>query len=427
MLGLVVDDLAPRPPQPSTISIDVSPGHITLVTGASGSGKSTLLRDVLSHAREHDHTVIVPPRTLRRRPCVDQFGRCATEIAMRSLARAGLADARVFLQRPAELSNGQRARLEIAIALHAAHRTPGVILLDSFAEALDRHTAATLARLLRRSMTPESRCLAVVATARDDLAGSLAADTLLHLDQGNVLGRPEPISCDDNPIHIAPAEIDAYHRLAHLHYRPSHPAVIDRTLGAYADGTLCGVLTISRPTLNLARRADAWPGDYDTSDRRANARRINRDLRCISRVIVDPRFRGRGIARRLVRAYLDDPLTPRTEALAAMGVACPFFRRAGMVPFQPRSAPQHRALLTFLQGCGVERWRLATPRDAQRRAVDATSEATLRKRLETWANASRSTRRHRGSKLPVLFRAACRTLLSRTIYYAHLTTQDTDA
>jgi ABC-type lipoprotein export system ATPase subunit/GNAT superfamily N-acetyltransferase len=426
MLGLVVDDLAPPACQPPSISLNITPGHITLITGPSGSGKSTLLHDAAAHAREHDRSVITPPHTLPRRPCIDQFGRCSTLDAMRALARAGLADARVFLQRPAELSEGQRARLRIAITLHRAGRTPGVIILDSFAEALDRHTASTLAHLIRRAITPTSDCCALIATTRDDLTAALAPATHLHFNSAGALERPRTLACAPPPIRVEPVSTETYRTLAHFHYRPEHPAVIEHALGAFEHdtSTLCGVLTISRPTLNLARRAQAWPGDYDTADRRANARCINRDLRCISRVIVDPRFRGRGVARRLVRAYLDDPVTLRTEALAAMGAACPFFHRAGMTPFQPTHAPQHAALRAYLRDCGIEPWRLALPRDSLRRALDASSEQTLRSRLETWANASRSTRRHRSSDLAALFRVACRTLLSRPMYYAHPVTQD---
>ena len=99
---------------------------------------------------------------------------------------------------------------------------------------------------------------------------------------------------------------------------------------AVDDGETIAVLVASMPTLNGRWRAIAWPGEYDTPDKRANARRLNDEVRVISRVIVDPRYRGLGLAVQLVRAYLEDAVTLRTEALAAMAHACPFFERAGM-------------------------------------------------------------------------------------------------
>lgn len=131
-------------------------------------------------------------------------------------------------------------------------------------------------------------------------------------------------------ITIEPGTIDDLRSLSRFHYVAGRPGPVTRILRATDDGETIGVLVASMPTLNGRWRAVAWPGDYDTPDKRTNARRLNRDVRVISRVIIDPRYRGRGLAVRLVRAYLDEPCTSRTEALAAMAHACPFFERAGM-------------------------------------------------------------------------------------------------
>ncbi|MEO1279998.1 MAG: GNAT family N-acetyltransferase [Planctomycetota bacterium] len=129
---------------------------------------------------------------------------------------------------------------------------------------------------------------------------------------------------------IEPGTLDDLKPLARFHYAAGRPGPVSRILRAIDDGVTIAVLVASMPTLNGRWRAIAWPGEYDSPDKRANARRLNSEVRVISRVIVDPRYRGLGIAVQLVRAYLDDPATPRTEALAAMAHACPFFERAGM-------------------------------------------------------------------------------------------------
>lgn len=135
---------------------------------------------------------------------------------------------------------------------------------------------------------------------------------------------------DVDTITIEPGTPGDLQHLARFHYAAGKPGPIARVLRAADDGDTVGVLVASMPTLNGRWRAIAWPGEYDTADQRENARRLNRDLRVVSRVIIDPRYRGRGLAVRLVRAYLADPCTDRTEALAAMAHACPFFERAGM-------------------------------------------------------------------------------------------------
>ena len=129
---------------------------------------------------------------------------------------------------------------------------------------------------------------------------------------------------------IEPGSRSDLDQLARFHYAAGRPGPIARLLRAVDDGQTIGVLVASMPTLNGRWRAIAWPGGYDTLDQRLNANRLNHDVRILSRVIVDPRYRGRGIAVKLVRAYLADPCTVRTEAVAAMAHACPFFERAGM-------------------------------------------------------------------------------------------------
>ena len=131
-----------------------------------------------------------------------------------------------------------------------------------------------------------------------------------------------------------------FHALARFHYRAAPPATVDLILTLRDDEGPVACLVISRPTLNSWWRPRAWP-DLARPTRRAAAHALNQHLRTISRVIVDPRWRGLGIARRLVRAYLDEPLTPATEAAAAMGACCPFFAAAGMTEY--RLGPRRHA------------------------------------------------------------------------------------
>ena len=180
----------------------------------------------------------------------------------------------------------------------------------------------------------------------------------------------------DIAITIEPGSTRDLDRLARFHYAAGRPGPIARIVRAADDGETVGVLVASMPTLNGRWRAIAWPGDYDTPDQRENACRLNRDLRVISRVIVDPRYRGRGLAVQLVRGYLADPCTKRTEAVAAMAHACPFFERAGMRRIDLPPSKADAKLLRAIERQGLE------PADLLTHLPDAIAPS-----LRAWARA----------------------------------------
>ncbi|MFG0282880.1 MAG: hypothetical protein ACF8R7_00520, partial [Phycisphaerales bacterium JB039] len=216
----------------------------------------------------------------------------------------------------------------------------------------------------------------------------------------------------------APIEVGApadYRALARHHYAGGRPGPIVRVLRAVdgASGDLAGVLVVSMPALNGRWRRLAWPGRFEDADRRTRARRINAELRVISRVIVEPRFRACGVGTAMVRAYLADPLTPLTEAVAAMGRACPLFERAGMTPIRMAQRPMDGRLERALLASDVPPERLADPDGAQAIWRDP----ALRRQLRIWANASRRTRRLAEAPPEQLMRQAARALLAEPVAY----------
>ena len=174
-----------------------------------------------------------------------------------------------------------------------------------------------------------------------------------------------------------------YDALAYLHYKRARPATWAQVLRATDSGEVVGVLIVSRPTLNGAWRQLAWPEWHLTGDRREAAHRLNAALRTISRVIVDPRYRGLGVGARLVRHYLRSPLTPLTEAVATMATFCRLFAAAGMRPVPIPPAPSDVALRRILDDLGVEPFDLPVIRSRR---------AALRRALRAWAWRHRSMR-----------------------------------
>lgn len=415
LIGYAFDD-EPTPPR-RTLRFTCAPGSITLITGPSGAGKTTLLREASEAARERGWRVIDANRTrLGNRTCVDLAGD-EPEAALRRLSQAGLADAHCLARRPRDLSMGQRARLALAVALRQAEQTAqrvgtALIVVDEFAAMLDRATAHSVAATFGRAVRAAG-VRAIVATAHQDLASALRPTNRIEFDaNGNVRvsGFPASIEAPEDRYEISVGDVFDYAALAPLHYRAGAPASVVRTLRAIdaRTGEVVGALVVTMPTLNGAWRDMAWPGRYTTGDKRLNARRLNREVRRIARVVVDPRHRGVGVARRLTQAYLEDPLTPCTEALSAMGVWSRFFERAGMTAHALPILPRDARLLDALAHAGVERFRLATPRSAWRRAVEAAGEEFMRRELLRWSQ----DRGHETSRLrsqpDELWRRACK-------------------
>jgi GNAT superfamily N-acetyltransferase len=167
------------------------------------------------------------------------------------------------------------------------------------------------------------------------------------------------------------------------------PSIVSRFTGEPDDQPqVVAVLVESYPALSCALRDQALPGRYTgSSDRAAAAKTLNAELRCISRVVVHPQWRGLGLAVRLVRHALDTATTAYTEALAAMGHVHPFFQQAGMTAYHRWPHPREQRLQDAMAACGIEPWRLASRREleAQLEQLPADRRRLFEHELTRWA------------------------------------------
>ena len=239
---------------------------------------------------------------------------------------------------------------------------------------------------------------------------------------------------------IEPGTTGDYQALARYHYRSAHPGavsdvlritirqptVVGRFLQRRDETQLAGVLVRSLPSLSCRLRDVATSGRYQGLTPRERAVMLNREVRCISRVVIDPQFRGCGLAVRLVRHALANPHpkdTYFTEALAAMGRVSPFFERAGMMRYdQPlRSRPARARMLDALQRLAITPCMLASRRLIESRTNDL-GQADVRwltNEMRRWHRAAHRTDRQTLDRLSFdeLLNAARHELLLSPVYY----------
>ncbi|MEM1099152.1 MAG: hypothetical protein AAGH92_10225 [Planctomycetota bacterium] len=233
-----------------------------------------------------------------------------------------------------------------------------------------------------------------------------------------------------------------YAALAEHHYRAKRPAtatrvlVLDRPVGwksrvrragfdvalsSTSGSEVVAVLVESLPALSCRMRDAALGHRYgshlDPADR---GLLLNDEVRCISRVVVDPRWRGLGLAVRLVRHALATATTPVTEALAAMGRVHPFFARAGMTAY-PR--PPHdfdaRLVEAFAAG-GFERDAFLEPQRLLQRMnkLPVRSKRWLCDELRRWFRRSVGRGARSEDNTLVKLRAARERFGLEPVYYA---------
>jgi hypothetical protein len=164
-------------------------------------------------------------------------------------------------------------------------------------------------------------------------------------------------------LHIVTGTIDDYRQFARWHYRdngnlgpysaiyclrqrPDYP-------GMNAD-KLVGVIVYCMPTAVCTARDIATRQLYNGLGRRDKLALLNRDIRRISRVIIEPRYRGCGLAGELVRRTMPFLNVPIIEAMATMGHFNPFFEKAGMSAYNPPQTIDNKIMLESLSIVGIE-------------------------------------------------------------------------
>jgi len=169
--------------------IEIEPGQVVYITGGSGAGKSLLLgllKEELDGAMDLGELELA-----QQQPLVDCFEGMNLSDSLRWLSMAGLSDAFALLRSPEQLSDGQRYRFRLALAMA---QQPPVICIDEFCAMLDRITAGVVAHNVRK-FADRFGTTFVVATSHDDLLEDLAPDVVVVKHLGSACDVYYPGRC----------------------------------------------------------------------------------------------------------------------------------------------------------------------------------------------------------------------------------------
>lgn len=175
-------------------------------------------------------------------------------------------------------------------------------------------------------------------------------------------------------LQILPGTLEDYRRLAHYHYRNSRPGPVAAvfalkprpTFGLRVHAPAVGAIVYSMPVPEVELRDIATVGFFAGFDRSTKCALLNRHVRCITRLVVDPRFRGLGLASRLVRETMPRLGVTIIEAMAVMGLVSPFLERAGMIAYRAEVPLRAVRLIEAFNLVGIEDGQLTNPAHVQR-------------------------------------------------------------
>ena len=154
--------------------------NILLICGKSGSGKSTILREIYGDVKpiEYDYDKCV----------ISQFPRLSEEEACDLLSSMGLSSVPTWLRKPQELSNGERARLDIAKAIYDANG--GVVILDEYTSVVNRSAAKSMSHALQRYVRQKGLKV-IIASCHFDIIEWLQCDYMFNLEHRDENGEVE--------------------------------------------------------------------------------------------------------------------------------------------------------------------------------------------------------------------------------------------
>ncbi|MHC4636865.1 MAG: ATP-binding cassette domain-containing protein [Planctomycetota bacterium] len=173
MFGLDWDRLAGREAK-HVCEVEINAGDIVFIGGPSGAGKSVLLGELAKQVPENERIDLDDIETPSDKACVDCVDGEIIE-TLKFLSTAGLSDVFCVMKRPANLSDGEKWRFRLAMALAAGKK---YIFADEFCTNLDRITAAVISHNIRKYAKKHGVTF-ILASVHEDILFNLEPDVII--------------------------------------------------------------------------------------------------------------------------------------------------------------------------------------------------------------------------------------------------------
>jgi len=173
MFGLTADRLTQRCII-NNCRLEINDGDIVYITGPSGAGKSVLLKELEKAVPASDRVNLARIKLTKDKTLIDCID-ADLLTSLRMLSDAGLNDVFCILNQPANLSEGQKYRFRLAMAMAAEKK---FIFADEFCSELDRITAAVISYNIHK-FAKRTGTTFILASSHDDMLLDLAPDVLV--------------------------------------------------------------------------------------------------------------------------------------------------------------------------------------------------------------------------------------------------------
>ncbi|MGE0431108.1 MAG: ATP-binding cassette domain-containing protein [Planctomycetota bacterium] len=361
-----------QPPDHAAATVELcrlarAPGRVIALTGPSGSGKTRMLEHLRADGDciDLDAMQIDPERSpawlVARQVAGSTIAlkRPAPELIdelLRLLARCGMAEAHLLVRPAGTLSQGETFRLRLALALA---QKPQRLVCDEFGAMLDDIVAGTIAANLRR-LADRLGVTVIVAAPRDGFLDALQPDVHVRF-RLNAL--PDVRHCErvadtgragaDDPFELVRGSRRDWPPFARWHYRShtlgfvSHVFLLrHRELDEAVGICVIGIPQLHSAARNALLRRVQVAGCPESTHARGKATRaftqwLNRSVRVVHRVVIDPRFRGCGLGARIVRQSIEqlDDTIALVECFTSLGGYSGFLDAAGFARVGAASEP----------------------------------------------------------------------------------------
>jgi ABC-type ATPase with predicted acetyltransferase domain len=173
MFGLTADRLRVRNVNYSC-QLQIGDGDIVYLSGPSGAGKSVLLRELEKTVNASDRINLDRIKLPDDKTLIDCIDAGLLD-SLKILSLAGLNDCFCILNQPRNLSDGQKYRFRLAMALAAKKK---FIFADEFCSELDRITAAVISYNIHK-FAKRTGTIFILASSHDDILLDLSPDVLI--------------------------------------------------------------------------------------------------------------------------------------------------------------------------------------------------------------------------------------------------------